>query len=533
MISGLTAEENPEEGGWMYSVGTEYFFAGRQPGRNGGRPTFFIGSKDANGLGQFMEYDGQQLTIRGKLSVNSTTEEVLKAGSTTIDGDLIQTGEIVLGQALNGVFSTYAGVSGKFSEDIAAWYGGDKIPIVDSEGHRIAANANKRYAKSLFRFDGSGYLAGGNIFWDENGYGGIPGISWSRQGGQNVIEIDASVKLPGGQQSLVNAVRELNQMFTLENTGTDANPVYRIKANYGLYSDSFITAGGIGQPGGGGGGAQRLSELNDVAISHPQSGQILKYNGSYWVNAPETAGTVTGIQMNGNTYSPTGGIVNLGTVITSHQDISGKVDKVTGATAGNVAVFASGGGLADSGIHNSALALLPSDNRFTGKNTFTQSIWTHGVVLTDYSDAIYGRIGATDYVPIFRIYTNSADGKGDLNFGIDPGQGGTATHDVNFIGASINFRNKYWSDTNATLLALTEGALSAYRNIEPGSDGTLNLGASSLMWNNAHIKRWYPKPNDTNIYVEYDSSTNSFHFHGNILADGYITALNYNGNPNV
>ena len=541
MISGLTAEENPEEGGWMYSVGTEYFFAGRQPGRNGGRPTFFIGSKDANGLGQFMEYDGQQLTIRGKLSVNSPTEEVLKAGSTTIDGDLIQTGEIVLGQALNGVFSTYAGVSGKYNEDIAAWYGGDKIPIVDSAGHRIAANANKRYAKSLFRFDGSGYLAGGGIFWNENGYGGIPGITWDASG----ITIATTVKLPGGQQSLVEAVRELNQMFTLENTGTDANPVYRIKANYGLYSDSFITACGIGQPGGGGGGGSTVSWVQRYPSTGERIATITIDGSSIDVYAPRGGSdasldvntddaTIT-VGSNSATFYKKAKVDSLLSGYATVGSLNNYIGKVSGATAGNIAIFASGGGLADSGIHNSALALLPSNNQFTGKNTFTQSIWTHGVVLTDYSDAIYGRTGAEDYVPIFRIYTNIADPehKGDLNFGIDPGEGGTATHDVSFIGASIYFRNKHWSDTNATLLALQDSAISAYRNIEPGSDGTLNLGASSLMWNNAHIKRWYPKPNDTNIYVEYDSSTNSFHFHGNILADGYITALNYNGNPNV
>lgn len=35
-------------------------------------------------------------------------------------------------------------------------------------------------------------------------------------------------------------------------------------------------------------------------------------------------GTVTGITMNGNSLIPTNGIINLGTVITTHQDISGK-----------------------------------------------------------------------------------------------------------------------------------------------------------------------------------------------------------------
>lgn len=40
-------------------------------------------------------------------------------------------------------------------------------------------------------------------------------------------------------------------------------------------------------------------------------------------------GTVTAIKMNGTTKNPASGVVDLGTVITAHQDISGKQDKLT------------------------------------------------------------------------------------------------------------------------------------------------------------------------------------------------------------
>lgn len=43
-------------------------------------------------------------------------------------------------------------------------------------------------------------------------------------------------------------------------------------------------------------------------------------------------GTVTGVKMNGSTKNPSGGVVDLGTVITSHQDISGKQDKLVSGT---------------------------------------------------------------------------------------------------------------------------------------------------------------------------------------------------------
>lgn len=51
-------------------------------------------------------------------------------------------------------------------------------------------------------------------------------------------------------------------------------------------------------------------------------------------NATANVGTITGITMNGSSKG-TSGVVNLGTVITAHQDISGKADK--SATVSNVA----------------------------------------------------------------------------------------------------------------------------------------------------------------------------------------------------
>jgi hypothetical protein len=41
---------------------------------------------------------------------------------------------------------------------------------------------------------------------------------------------------------------------------------------------------------------------------------------------------VTSIKINGSTKSPASGAVDLGTVITSHQDISGKQDKLVSGT---------------------------------------------------------------------------------------------------------------------------------------------------------------------------------------------------------
>ena len=66
-------------------------------------------------------------------------------------------------------------------------------------------------------------------------------------------------------------------------------------------------------------------------------------------------GTVTGVKVNGSTKNPSNGVVDLGTVITSHQDISGKQDKLVSGTniktingqsivgSGNITISGGGG----------------------------------------------------------------------------------------------------------------------------------------------------------------------------------------------
>lgn len=66
-------------------------------------------------------------------------------------------------------------------------------------------------------------------------------------------------------------------------------------------------------------------------------------------------GTITEVRMN-DTSKGTSGVVDLGTVLTSHQDISGKADKVNNATNGNLASLDSSGNLVDSGSKASDFA---------------------------------------------------------------------------------------------------------------------------------------------------------------------------------
>lgn len=81
-----------------------------------------------------------------------------------IDGGLILTSLIALRDGNNNTWSGINGVydSGERGGGIAAWYGGG---MIDHEAYPSLSG----FAKTLFRMDGSGYLARGNISWNEFG----------------------------------------------------------------------------------------------------------------------------------------------------------------------------------------------------------------------------------------------------------------------------------------------------------------------------------------------------------------------------
>lgn len=57
-----------------------------------------------------------------------------------------------------------------------------------------------------------------------------------------------------------------------------------------VYVGDGVTVGGNAVSGGGGGGATDINSLTDVTITSPTSGQVLKYNGTAWVNGTDATG---------------------------------------------------------------------------------------------------------------------------------------------------------------------------------------------------------------------------------------------------
>lgn len=253
MLSGLNS---------VSSTGTEYYFAGRQTGQS---PRWFVGERTNN---QYIEYKDGKLTICGVVDVADTES------STTIAGNIVQTGTIQLGQISNDHFTVQSGISGQFDNNalgngVAAWYGG---PRVDHE----ASPSEQSYARSVFRFDGSGYLAGGLLNWGI----GANNQAFLRLNGKAVIGGLDGTSLNDIANLLFDVVEydQVNHKYAVRLRSTALNSNGDEVTLDGLYTDGFMSAGGLNSyAGGGGGGVSYLRELSDVY--HDASG-VLRQDGT-------------------------------------------------------------------------------------------------------------------------------------------------------------------------------------------------------------------------------------------------------------
>lgn len=231
--------------------------------------------------------DAEMAQLMAEVQNLQYLKTALSDGTTTVAGGLILTSLIQLGyKDTQGVRHTMAGISGlgQNSTATAAWFGG---PMVD---HELNPDATE-FAKSLFRFDGTGYLAKGNITWDENGYGqvGGEGDNYALKWNDNEVRIGPNIKLGAGDETIAMLANLLN-MFELDTTSVAGKTLIHAKYD-GLYSDGDIAAGGAfaGTPSGG--GKTYLNELLDVqlATSSLNVGDMLMWNGDKYVNIPQSS----------------------------------------------------------------------------------------------------------------------------------------------------------------------------------------------------------------------------------------------------
>ena len=131
---------------------------------------------------------------------------------------------------------------------------------------------------------------------------------------------------------------------------------------------------------------KQLSELatkNELA----QKQDIISDIDTIRNNAANYKGTVTSVKINGTNKNPSNGVVDLGTVITSHQNISGKQDKLVSGT--NIKTINNQSLLGSGNIKISAPSITVDTSM---SNTSTNPVQNR--VIKAYIDGLVGNVEA-------------------------------------------------------------------------------------------------------------------------------------------
>ena len=210
--------------------------------------------------------DSKYTELNNKFGEYNYLKEALK-GTTTIEGGLILSSLIGLGtwtQQSDGTFTldqVMSGINGQIDSElgdrsIAAWYGG---LMYDKEAMSSTDANYSNCAKTLFRHDGSGYLANGNISFTKDGtlnFGapdskGTYNLSINSAG---VVSIGGSMKISGSNTDINHILSELsdiknnmNKWFKLDEKKKLLTTQYTLVANLGFASAVALTASeGVG-----------------------------------------------------------------------------------------------------------------------------------------------------------------------------------------------------------------------------------------------------------------------------------------------
>lgn len=282
----------------------------------------------------------QQQPTGGVYKALNPITTALTENTTVIAGGLMMSTALVLGgltgpddnqgnptwEPWSGMFGVYDPTVGA-GGGVAAWYGGTNvdaftIPNWDTmtDAQKAAAWSQYRYARTLFRMDGSGYLANGEISWSDQGSLVIHGASIE----STVLENSVTF---GSTQITIQDIIELKSWFVKESyTDGQGNTRYAIKLATGtaagtiagFYTDGFISAGGLSSGGGASGTTIEAvwgTLTNDtpatpttttkIAADHIPIGNGLAIQGGLIVVTSQ--GTVTGIKIGSTTYTPASG----------------------------------------------------------------------------------------------------------------------------------------------------------------------------------------------------------------------------------
>lgn len=284
--------------------------------------------------------------------------------TTDIDGGLVMTTLLAL---RDGDGNVQSGINGAIDpnrgkKSIATWWGGQ---MVDKDYN----SGNLTPATSLIRFDGSGYLANGAIWWDVSGKIHADPTSFiisEKNLGAYLTFFEPTWKEGSAGTSVADLVSlKPNAPFSKLGVSGDATfegaiSFHGIKLTYdstnkaikidgNLYATGGITAYGAGASTTGGGGglngsvksysnalkltSESLSEIASAYSIKALDSRISSLEGgsATAISVSGSGNAVTSVTKNGTTIS----VVKGSTFLTSHQSLDGYVNAISVSGSGN------------------------------------------------------------------------------------------------------------------------------------------------------------------------------------------------------
>ena len=277
---------------------------------------------------------------------------LMDAPDTEINGGLVLTSLIGLRDTGGNTTAGINGITEKSAKGggIAAWFGGEMVDKDYNDGSKTPAN-------TIFRFDGSGYVAGGAIWWGTDGRVHADPTSFiisEKNLGAYLTFFEPTWKSGSAGTSVADLVSlKPNAPFTKLGVSGDATfegaiSFHGIKLTYdatnkaikvdgNLYATGGITAYGASSVAGGGGGlngsvkayadatrltTENLSEIASaysVAKLYSEIQNVASAVPSISVSVPTGGNALTGA-----TYDASTGVITFakGTFLTAHQSLA-------------------------------------------------------------------------------------------------------------------------------------------------------------------------------------------------------------------
>ena len=342
---------------------------------------------------------------------------LMDAPDTEINGGLVLTSLIGLRDTDGNTTAGINGITEKSAKGggIAAWFGGEMVDKDYNDGSKTPAN-------TIFRFDGSGYVAGGAIWWGTDGRVHADPTSFiisEKNLGAYLTFFEPTWKAGSAGTSVADLVSlKPNAPFSKLGVSGDATfegaiTFHGIKLTYdatnkaikidgNLYATGGITAYGAASSGAGGGGlngsvksyadalklaSESLSEIASAYSIKALDSRIVSLEGgsATAISVSGSGNAVTSITKNGTTIS----VVKGSTFLTSHQSLDGYVNNITTSGTGNAitsvtksgktVTFTKGATFLTS--HQSLSAYLKSAD---AANTYSKLGHTHSQYLTSH-----------------------------------------------------------------------------------------------------------------------------------------------------